>query len=307
MKAILLGTGATIGTLGTNGGVDGFVKRLNTVRPNWKRDYPELARVIVDCKEEPEQLGLDWLWTRIDYCSKFRGILGSDYGVNAAIQLRKAVLDAYSFGDEISQLCTATAEFTLKRVLRELSPGDALISFNWDTLAETIVLRMLGKDLVQVPYPVTNTQVRLIKPHGSLSWEHRSDAPVHFQEGSNPRLQPMAVESVHAEPASFAQPLVLGAVPIKSELLEEIQRYQFGLYETISAQWREVVDVLSRVTEIVVVGYRFPAEDAYGRFLFREAVLRRPKQTGLPPICYYALSKDREQLKERSEKSSPTR
>ena len=296
MKVVVLGTGATSGTLRTDGGVAGFIRRLTTVRPSWTCEYPLLARVVADCQEEAEQLSLEHLWTRIDYYSKFRRILGSEYGAPASIQLHKAVVDAYSFVDDVARICTTTTEFTLKRVLRGLTSGDALISFNWDTLAETILQRMLGKDVVQAPHPSGNSSIRLIKPHGSLSWVHRSGEPPLFQDGSGPRLESMTSAEVQGGPGWFVQPLVLGAVPIKSELLEEIQFRQPQLHETISDQWGQVVDVFSRVTEVEIVGYRFPQEDAYGRFLFREAVRRRPDATHLPTIRYYALVRDREEF-----------
>ena len=67
MKIVMLGTGATSGTLKTHGGADGFIDRLNEVHPTWRADYPELARVVGDCekradracKKEPTQIGLD--------------------------------------------------------------------------------------------------------------------------------------------------------------------------------------------------------------------------------------------------------
>ena len=102
----------------------------------------------------------------------------------------------------------------------------------------------------------------------------------------------MAVNDVH----DGAEPLVLGAVPIKSELIEEVQRDHPKVHETISSQWRETVDALSEATEVVVIGYSFPAEDAYGRFLLSEAVRKRPPNMELPEIRYYSLQKDRDQL-----------
>jgi hypothetical protein len=239
---------------------------------------------------------LDHLWTRIDYYSKFKRILGCDYGAAASIQLHQAVVDAYSFADDIARVCTTTTEFTLKRVLRGLTSGDALISFNWDTLAETILQRLLGKNIVQAPHPSGNSSIRLIKPHGSFSWVHESGKAPSFRDGSGPRLESMRSAEVQGGPGWFVQPLVLGAVPIKSELLEEIQVGQPHLHETISDQWCQVVEVFSKATEIEVVGYRFPQEDAYGRFLFREAVRKRPDVTNSPTLRYYSLDGDREEF-----------
>lgn len=300
MKVVVLGTGATSGTLRTDGGVDRFVKRLKVVKPGWREDYVDLARVVDDCKEEQERLGLeqhslrlDSIWTRIDYYSKFKLILGCDYGSAAAIQIRQAVADAYSFEGEIDRLCESNTDFTLKCVLRGLNPGDALISFNWDTVAENILQRALGQELVQAPHPTASSHIRLIKPHGSLSWVHRLNESVCFRDGSRPLLRQMTSDQIREVSGVFEQPLLLGAVPIKSELLEEIQRGQPGLHETIADQWREALDVLSRAVEVEVVGYGFPAEDSYGRFILREAILKRPPGHKLPTVRYYSLQRDR--------------
>lgn len=249
-----------------------------------------------DCKKKKDdKIDLDTLWTRIDYYSKFRKILGCEYGSEASIQLHKAIIEAYSFNEKIDDVLIRTAkeDFTLKIELNKLCPGDTLISFNWDTLAETIAMNMLGINLVQVPCPYNGTHIRLIKPHGSLSWIHKPEKPIIFQNGSKPRLDPMPEKDVNND----AEPLVLGAVPIKSELLEEIQKVQPGLHDLISAQWREVVNVISQAEEVVVIGYSFPKEDVYGRFLISEAVRRRTEHAKLK-ICYYSLKKDRPNVEE---------
>jgi hypothetical protein len=61
---------------------------------------------------------------------------------------------------------------------------------------------------------------------------------------------------------------------------------------TIADPWREALAALSGATVLDVVGYRFPPEDAYGRFLIREALRTRPPAPP-PRIRYFALEKDR--------------
>ena len=61
----------------------------------------------------------------------------------------------------------------------------------------------------------------------------------------------------------FCEPLVLGAVPIKSELLAEVQSGDRKAYETISDQWAEAACPVTQTTELVVAGYCFPPEDGY--------------------------------------------
>src|SRR4029077_8690225 len=93
----------------------------------------------------------------------------------------------------------------------------------------------------------------------------------------------------------FCEPLVLGAVPIKSELLAEIQRDHVNVYETIADQWAEDGSAITRAPELVVAGYSFPPEDGYGHFLLREAVAKRGNAPP-PIIAYYALPGDRAKI-----------
>jgi hypothetical protein len=45
----------------------------------------------------------------------------------------------------------------------------------------------------------------------------------------------------------------------------------------VIGQWRVLLQAVTSADEICVVGYGFPSEDAYGRFLIREAARRRSK------------------------------
>lgn len=94
---------------------------------------------------------------------------------------------------------------------------------------------------------------------------------------------------------SGVQPLLLGAVPIKSELLAEIQKNHEPAFDTINLQWREAVQAISRAEQLTILGYGFPPEDQYGRFLFREASARRPAPV-LLPVWYYTLPTDRSRI-----------
>lgn len=184
---------------------------------------------------------------------------------------------------------------SLKAVLSELRLGDTLISFNWDTLAETILCTVFGADVVQLPYPTSSEKIRLAKPHGSLSWIHRGDQAPIYRDGPRVRLTPMNPGEVCSGGLGSCQPLILGALPIKNELLEEVQRTEPGLHDLVVDQWKEVVDAVLRSTELMVVGYRSPPEDEYGRFLMREAVRKRLKDPPLS-IRYFSLVRDREEF-----------
>ena len=82
------------------------------------------------------------------------------------------------------------------------------------------------------------------------------------------------------------EPLVLGAVPIKSELIREVQCGFPEIFEVVTRQWKAVVDALKKSNTVVVVGYSFPQEDLYGRFMFAEAM--RYRKTNLR-VQYFEL------------------
>ena len=105
-------------------------------------------------------------------------------------------------------------------------------------------------------------------------------------------MKPCEVVPHHGgQDAHFCEPLVLGAVPIKSELLREVQREHADVYKRVADQWAQVVCAIAHATELVVAGYGFPPEDRYGHFLLREAAGRRGR-TPLS-IVYYSLPSDR--------------
>jgi hypothetical protein len=240
------------------------------------------------------------VWTRIDYYSKLSCVLGPAPYEDASRELHSALLDAYSLTNDERAVLESGAECTLKTILDPLGPGDDLISFNWDTAAERVAKR-LNLDLVAAPNARAAASVRLIKPHGSLSWRHCAKTPgspicdVRWSDSGAPRLEPMDRSDVVSHDggpgAHFCEPLVLGAVPIKSELLGEIQEPKHpSVHRTIVDQWREAVHAIMHASKLVVAGYGFPPEDAYGHFLFREAVRRRHEPL---PIAYYSLPQDR--------------
>jgi hypothetical protein len=75
------------------------------------------------------------------------------------------------------------------------------------------------------------------------------------------------------------EPLVLGAVPIKSELIAEVQCFHGTprVFEIVRDHWRGVADAIRDADRLVVLGYSFPEEDSYGRFFFAEGIRERQK------------------------------
>lgn len=234
MKVLLLGAGSTIGTFHgwTAGdpprplelGVEGFIRRLQQVRPNWRDEYAELAKAV----DASLATNLDKVWTYIDYIAKFGRTLAflalpSYEGAQVSRELRRSLLDAYSLLDELADLAVDDSSFTLKDELRKLDGGDALISFNWDTVAEHVA-RELKIRLVAAGFDpdAHGSAVRLIKPHGSLSWEDPT-GEVKWHDSGSPRYTPISATDRRLREPPYIQALLLGAVPMKSELLVEVQ------------------------------------------------------------------------------------
>jgi hypothetical protein len=295
-NVVILGTGSTIGTLGriTSArelGVNGFTTRLLGVVQDWRDRFPHLAAAIDESGSE----NLDQIWTHFDYKGKLRRSLKVELPDDdpTSGELHQALVAAYSLTKEVDEV-NRDSTFSLKTTLMGMGAGDVLISFNWDTVAERLATR-LGRTLLVAGPDLDTDAVNLVKPHGSLSWKDGGTAETTTWQGDHrrPLLDPIPLECVHPGPGKVIQPLLLGAVPMKERLLKGTQENQ-KVYEAFADQWAAVVDAIAGATSLTVMGYRFPSEDAYGRFLLREAVRRRTAP--MPPIDYYALETDRAEL-----------
>jgi hypothetical protein len=115
------------------------------------------------------------------------------------------------------------------------------------------------------------------------------------EDDGSPLLKSLDVDEVNM---CIKEPILLGAVPIKSELIEEVQRCGgcLEVHTVIARQWEHLILGLSRADQLTVLGYSFPKEDHHGRFLFQEAIRRRKGRR--LPIEFYEL--DRREVKEQT-------
>lgn len=306
MKVFIIGSGATFGTLSSScPTMQGFGTALHgRLAAQGKRledKYPELAKVVADLWPEQKDRGSAWhlahVWTRIDYFSKFPALrCGGDYGARASFELRAALLEVYGSEllEELDGLLASGRGFTLLDIVAEVRPGDVVVSFNWDVAFEKIAARM-GLNLVQAPHLVT-TGVRFIKPHGSVSWRHYLSGECRVDKGSTsaPSTSPMQADEVishciNGSAGDCVEPFVIGAVPIKSELIKEAQREHPEVYFILMDQWRCLMDALEEADEVIVAGYNFPDDDVYGRFLIKEAIAKKGRL--FRRLYFYELDK----------------
>src|SRR5947209_2122456 len=123
---------------------------------------------------------------------------------------------------------------------------------------------------------------------------HRVESANSFDGG--PLLNSLDFRKV--EPLAH-EPLVLGAVPIKSELIREVQYCAdfCDVFNTVIGQWKAVTEALRLARRVVVVGYSFPKEDHYGRFLI-EAGLRERRSEKLAIEFFELEDKASERMRE---------
>lgn len=277
MRVFIFGAGASSGTVGAPVTAE-FGKSLAKLQPAWEKEYPGLRRVVEYLRSRPDCWSLDAVWTCIDFHDKLRGLFEKPVpweGEPARLDLCKALLAVYG------RACDAAVDrlplddsYTLGALLRAgLEPEDVLISFNYDTAVERLAARV-GHSL-RVPLgPAAPGRVTIVKPHGSTSWARFPDGRVVTHRPDHGVL----VDSLAPEDVEQGrEPLVVGAVPFKSELIREIQRnaHTPAVHETLVEQWKAVIAALQRAEVMIVVGYSFPKEDCYGHFLVREALRRR--------------------------------
>jgi len=288
MRLFICGAGTTIGTLGLPG-VAGFGLALAKKVPNWRSELPTLAAVVDALEPAHRRTEHDWdldaAWTHLDYLAKLHKALETMHFPSSASHALHAALVAVYGNLELGRVRSAHDAghaFTLSDELRRMTSGDVVVSFNWDVLVEALLLHHLRNTpnvrVIQSPHNLLKDCVEFAKPHGSFAW-NRYDLGA-IDDNMGPKLGPIPTPDevlwTEHEPdlKKKKEPLLLGAVPIKSELIAEVDRPQHAI---VMAQWATFLRSLTEADEICVLGYSFPKEDGYGRFLMREAIRRRTR------------------------------
>lgn len=294
MKAFFIGAGASKGTFhSTDTPVPvaaDFGRALQAVNPEWRAKYPALSEIVKHLGLSPDDWGLEPVWACMDYYAKLEEAIPNLRNWSGeSPEMKKALLEVYGKRrDEAAEKLPLTDSYTLGGLVKnELNPGDIIISFNYDTIVERLA-RRFGHTLLSVDAQEQERRkgITLAKPHGSTSWTldlnkivRRSPQCV-IAAGENDGVLLKSLESTDVDQGR--EPLVLGAVPIKSELIREVQGFCGSpqVFQTIARQWRTVVKAIRDVDSVVVVGYSFPQEDQYGRFLLKEGIrFRRSELT----------------------------
>lgn len=273
MKVFLFGAGASAGSIPQIPVARGFGAVLS--QHGGLKTFPAISKAVDHLKCPRNDFPLDKVWTCLDFYAKLEDALPSAKPWrNDGPDIKRAILRVYGKRcDRLAKRLPRSTSYTLGRLMKnEVSSGDLLVSFNYDTLIERLAIRF-GHKLCAASHARGRDSVLLSKPHGSASWTmdlNSRKVTWHEHDGS-PKLDSLREDEVKRR----REPLVLGAVPIKSELIREVQCGFPEIFEVVTRQWKAVVDALKKSNTVVVVGYSFPQEDLYGRFMFAEAMRYR--------------------------------
>lgn len=284
MREFFFGAGASAGTFrGRVPVASAFGATLARLDRNWQTLYPAIDAVTRHLQRPLPELDLETIWTCLDYYSKLEeAIPRQRTWFDEGHHMKRALLRLYGRRcDRLAEKLPLRSAFTLPGLIKGLRPKDLVVSFNYDTIVERIASRCrVNLQTSGVGRRPTKGATLFAKPHGSTAWrmDFRSNTLQLSDASGRPLLDSLESSAV----AKGIEPLVLGAVPIKSELIREVQHCWPDVFRTVTSQWRAVIDGLRRAKSVVVVGYSFPPEDQYGQFMLREAMLlrkraRRPK------------------------------
>ena len=289
MKVFLFGAGATAGTIPKKVPIaKGFGAILN--KRGGLKAFPAIKKAVRHLKPSERDLSefsLEDVWTTFDFYAKLQGALPvKKPWDNESPDIKRAILRVYGKRcDRLAKGLPIDASYTLGQLLKsDVKPGDILVSFNYDTLVESVAHRF-GHGLSAANSGCTSRKkaVLLSKPHGSVSWTiDLNKRTVKWHDNGSP----IRISLSEKEVMKRREPLVLGTVPIKSELIREVQCHIPEIYSVVTCQWKALLDALIKADTLVIVGYSFPREDLYGRFMFKEAMRQRKTKLN---IQYFEL------------------
>ena len=151
-----------------------------------------------------------------------------------------------------------------------LNPGDVIITFNYDIIAEYCISQREGD--LSWDYSPTREQICLLKPHGSIDWFYSDEVEADGKDFSELLTDLTQYSGWDFVPAIRGKMPVI-VPPVASKLIESRDLQQI---------WNWVTDTLVEADEIYILGYSLPPADRLTRFVLRQCILTRNK---VPPPC----------------------
>ncbi len=203
--------------------------------------------------------------------------------------------------DSCARVSTNDGPFDV--LVRSLSERTLLVSFNWDVLLESALLRA-GREFAYLPSEHAEDAVLLLKPHGSINWFALLDREMLMVAGDsnlgvvgNDLSNYMLYVKDPLSPINFgsSSPMVQHALsrvpaivpPVASKLLSVGGTPRDGFIEAghtraMKATWSNFVAALDQASEVVAIGYSLPGTDAASTEVLKRfgasATAERPKR-----------------------------
>lgn len=167
-----------------------------------------------------------------------------------------------------------------------LTEGSArtFISLNYDTVLE----HALRRANITWHYPHVPTHVErrskgvpILKPHGSLNWRFRGNAPP-VEITADYSLEPVRCQS-HSD-NNFIQAMIVAPTQVKGEIMSP--GTQAGATNHLfSVIWADSVQALAAASKVIVIGYSFPSTDHHLQTLCHLALRKREFQEYSEVYC----------------------
>lgn len=304
-QVLIVGAGASFGTLGKKAPIArDFGNYLHENLPKWTDDYPFLCAAIQYFEKRVagvslESWALDKVWSAIDNQVKLRHIVNPKLQMDTATHLdptertRGISLDPFGragidlrsvltrvYGEDLESEIARVVRLdgTLKDKLRQLSIDDCVVSFNYDLLVERL-MEELGKRYMHSTTSSMDAAKRgsilLCKPHGSLSWKTLVPESGRRTEILAKTLSEKEIGRRQGE-TQTTQPGIIAPVPFKEQIaIPELQSDVPDFFNLLVAQWKDMIDEVSKASSLTFMGYRFPAEDLHAQYILGDAAARR--------------------------------
>lgn len=155
-----------------------------------------------------------------------------------------------------------------------VSPGDAIITFNWDlTLEQAFVSQSVRYSYIYS----RNAESRpcLLKPHGSIDWLDKRDVDGSGELRGGDYFPLSHKRGRRIVVVRYFKRDIKKLVPIAPVLVPPSPFKEFRLQERLpefKEIWQSVFRAVTDAKELFFLGYSLPAVDQFGRFVFRRAL-----------------------------------
>jgi len=164
----------------------------------------------------------------------------------------------------------------LTSVFFNLKKTDTVISYNWDTIADytlntikAIQIRnyaTLLRDNHIVPSNYRNKGL-LLKLHGSFNWMNCANNECKYHKRVRPPFKRNRYQLIGTRDLWKCE---CGSNKVKPLIVPPVSEKMIHKDSFLRNQWLIARDKLLDVTELIFIGYSFPATDYYSEWLFRQ-------------------------------------